>query len=61
MNLAFYRFKDLELLEQAFFGVSNMDTFGSNISLIKLLSLIVNYAKSRIYIISGYETKVGCS
>ena len=46
MKLAFYRFN---LVEQVhIFGLSNIHTYGYNISLIRLVSLIFNYAKPRI-------------
>ena len=49
MNLAFYRFKDMDLVEQVhIFGLSNIHTEGSNSSLIRLFSLIFNYAKPRL-------------
>ena len=49
MNLAFYKFKDLDFVEQVhIFGLSNIHIYGSNISLIRLFSLIFNYAKPRL-------------
>ena len=47
--MAFHRFKDMDLIEQIdIFGLSNIHTFEPNISLIRLFSLIFNYAKPRI-------------
>ena len=38
-----------ELVEQIYiFGLTNIHTFGPNISLIRLFSLILNYAKPQI-------------
>ena len=49
--MAFRRFKDMDLVEQVHnFGLSNIHTYGSNISLIRLLSLIFNYAKPQLLI-----------
>ena len=49
MNVAFRRFKGTDLLEQVhIFGLSNIHTYGSNTSLIRLFSLIFNYAKPRM-------------
>ena len=53
MCVAFYRFKDIDLVEQVhIFGLSNIHTFKSNISLIRLFSLIFNYAKPRLKIVT---------
>ena len=47
MNVAFHRFKDMDLVEQVhIFGLSNIHTYGSNISLIRLFSLIFNFVES---------------
>ena len=44
----FHRFNEMDLVEQVhFFGLSNIHTYGSNISLISLFSLMLNYAKPR--------------
>ena len=40
----------MDLAEQVhIFGLTNMHTFGLNISLIRLFSLMLNYAKPRIF------------
>ena len=42
----------MDLVEQVhIFGLSNIHTYGSNISLIRLFSLIFNYAKLRIIVL----------
>ena len=49
MNLAFYWFKDMDLVEQVhIFGLSNIHTHGSNIRLNRVFSPIFNDAKPRI-------------
>ena len=46
-----HRFKDMDLVEHVpIFGLSNIHTFEPNISLIRLFSLIFNYAKVRIIV-----------
>ena len=49
--MAFRGFKGMDLFEQVhIFDLSNLHTYGSNISLIKLFSLIFNYAKPRLLV-----------
>ena len=51
-------FKDMDLAEQVHvFGLSNIHAYGSNISLIRLFSLIFNYAKPRSF--TSVDTKRG--
>ena len=46
--MAVHVLKDMDLAEQAhIFGVSNILTFEPNINLIRLFSLMLNYAKLR--------------
>ena len=48
----------MDLVEQIhIFGLSNIHTYGSNISLIRLFNLIFNYAKPRIRIKSELPRK----
>ena len=48
----FHRFKDMDLVELIhIFGLTNIDAFGPIISLIRLFSLMLNYAKPRLIII----------
>ena len=48
--MAFIRFKDMELVEQVHvFGFTNIHTFEPNSSLIRLFSLIFNYANPWIF------------
>ena len=43
----------MNLVEQVYiFGLSNIHTYKSNISLIRLFSLIFNYAKPSTYMVS---------
>ena len=50
MNLAFYSFKDMDLVEQGhIFALLNIITYGSSISLIRLISLIFNFAKPQLF------------
>ena len=47
--MAFHKDKDMDLVEQLhIFGLSNTHSYGSDISLIGLFSLIFNYAKPRL-------------
>ena len=47
----FHWFKDMDLVEQVhIFGLTNIHTFGPNISLIRRFSLMLNYAKPRLTI-----------
>ena len=49
INVAFHRFKDMDLVEQIhIFGLSNILTFETNISLIGLFRLIFNNAKPQM-------------
>ena len=49
INVAFHRLKDIDLVEQVhIFGLTNSHTFVPNVSLIRLFSLMVNYAKPQI-------------
>ena len=48
----FRRFKVMDLVEQVhIFGLTNIHTFGHNISLIRLFSLMLNYAKARLMVL----------
>ena len=51
----FQRLKDMDLIEQVhIFGFTNIHTFGPNISLIRLFSLMLNCAKPRLSSYSSY-------
>ena len=44
-----WTFKGMNLVDQVhIFGLSNIHTFGPNISLIRLFSLMLNYAKPQM-------------
>ena len=48
----FHGFKDMDLVEQVhILGLTNIHTFGSNIRQIRLVSLMLNYAKPRLLMI----------
>ena len=47
--MAFHRFKDMDLIEEVhIFGLSDINNFELNITLIRLFSLIINCAKPRM-------------
>ena len=53
----FHRFKDMDLVEQVhIFGLSNIHTFGPNVSQIRLFSLMLNYAKPQLFEVSVDDT-----
>ena len=46
----------MDLVEQVHtFGLTNIHTFGPNFSLIKLFSLMLNYAKPQLRILHGSD------